>query len=434
MQAVTGARWRSWLLVIISGLGVLIALGLCVFLLASGIIGLAGNQMPASQGISALNLAWASALVALLCVPAVVFSIRELSGRANLDWPARRGFLFASLALLAWVGLVFLFKPLETSQLAWLFLPPLVILATVIPLWWYLESGRRGLSSGSPARIWGVISFSLVVTIPFILIIELLLLLGLLLVFSIYVGTQPELTLQIENFARLFSDFANNSAVIQDMISRLFQQPGVMAVTLAVTAGVIPLIEELFKPLAVWLLAGERLTPSQGFIAGIFSGASFALYENLTALSAAGGGDGTFILLARVGTGLLHVVTAGLTGWGLASFWQDRKNFGRLIAAYLLAVFLHSLWNAAGVISGIAPLLPLPAQAPALIAGLGKTASITLYILVGFNLVFLFFINLRLRKENAANNSAPGPGNTPSETRLPELNSTPLPPIGGTTL
>jgi hypothetical protein len=338
-----------------------------------------------------------------------------LTGRRDLDRPSQRNFIFASLALLAWVGLVFLFKPVENSQLVWLFLPPLVVLATIIPLWWYIEGGRRGLASGSPARIWGSISFSLVVSVPFLLIIELMLLIGILLVFSFYAGTQPELVQQMENYARLFGNFSTNTAVIEDLFGQLLQKPAVIVGALAITAGLVPLIEELFKPLAVWLLAGDRLTPSQGFVAGLFCGASFALYENLTALSAAGSGSGTEILLARVGTGLLHVLTAGLTSWGLASFWQDRKYFGRLIGAYLLAVLMHSLWNGAGMISGLAPLIPIPGGMPALIADLGHAATITLYVLIGVNLILLFLLNLHLRRENSMKTGSPGAGLSSAE-------------------
>jgi hypothetical protein len=406
MQSGASARWRSWLVLVISVLGGFSALGLSALLMFSGGLGLLENTGPASRSISVLNLSWGSALVALLCAPGAVFSIRELMGKPIPERAGRRNFILSSLALLIWVGLVFLFKPLETSRLAWLLLPPLVILATIIPLWWYLESGRRGLTSGSPAHTWGTISVSLMVTIPLILIIELVILLVIIAIATIFISSQPELARQVEAFALLFNDFNRNSELIQKMLGDLLSQPGVIAVTLAIAAGVIPFLEELFKPLAVWLLAGERLTPAQGFITGMWSGACFALYENLTALSAAGDGNGTVILLARVGTGLLHIVTAGLVGWGLASAWRDRKNLSRLVAAYLLAVFLHATWNAAGVTSGIAPLLPLPADAPTLFSGIGLTASITLFILIGLNLVLLFFINFRLRKEIAIQNNS----------------------------
>lgn len=408
MQAVSGARWRSWLFLIVSGLGALVALGFSALLLFSALLMLFGNTGSEQQGLSLMNLAWASALVAFLCVPGLFLSIRELSGKPVQARPTRRNFAFASLALLAWIGLVFLFEPLETSRLAWLFLPPLILLATIVPLWWYLEAGQRGLKAGSRARAWGLVSFSLVVSQPLILILEIFALFAVIIAFATYISARPELAAELQRYLLVFQNFSDNPEVIQDTAAELFKIPGVIAVTLAATAGLIPVIEELFKPLAVWLLAGDQLKPSQGFVAGMWCGACFALFENLTALSAAGDGSGTLILLARVGTGLLHVVTAGLTGWGLAMAWQDRKNIGRLILAYLLAVFLHAIWNLAGVMSGVAPLLPLRTELPALIAGFGETAPITLGILIGLNLVLLFFINFRLRKQEAAPPGAAG--------------------------
>lgn len=401
MQPAAGARWRPWVILIISAVGILTALGFSLLLMLAGGINLLDETLPASNSLPIINLGWASTLVAVLCIPGLVFSILELRGKTLVEKPGQRNLIFASLAFLVWIGLVFLFKPLETSRIAWLVLPPLVILTTVIPLWWYLEAGRRGLSGGTHARTWGVVSFSLVVSLPLILLLELFVLILILSAAGIYIGAQPELTTQLEQFAQQLSDFNYNPEMVQGLLGDLLQKPGVIAITLAVAAGIIPLLEELFKPLAVWLLAGERLTPAQGFVAGMWSGACFALYENLTALSAAGNGDGTTILLARVGTGLLHMVTAGLVGWGLASAWGNIKNLGRLVIVYLLAVFLHGAWNAAGVIAGIAPFLSLPANASTLFAGMGQTAAITLFVLIGLNLVLLFVINFRLRKEAA---------------------------------
>jgi len=64
-------------------------------------------------------------------------------------------------------------------------------------------------------------------------------------------------------------------------------------------------------------------------------------------------------------------------------------------------VFIHGSWNAAGVIAGIAPFLSLPADTSTFSAGMGQTASVVLSVLVGLNLVLLFLINFRLRKETA---------------------------------
>lgn len=402
MQAAPSARWYSWLTLVVSGIGALTALGFSALLLFSGGIGLLGETLPATNGISVLNLGWASALVALLCVPGLVFSILELRGRSLVERHGRRNLILAILAALVWIGLVFLFKPLETSKLAWLLLPPLVVITTVIPLWFYLEIGRGGLSSGSQARTWGMVSFSLVVTLPVIMLLEIILLFVVLVAAGVYFSTQPDLALELERYARIFSNFNANPEVLERAFADLFRRPGVIAVTLALAAGAIPLLEELFKPLAVWLLAGQRLTPAQGYVAGMVSGACFALYENLTALSAAGGGNGTTILLARVGTGLLHIVTAGMVGWGLTSAWRERKGVKRLATAFLLAVLLHASWNSAGVLAGVATFLPVPAEPTPLSTGMTQTASIILYVLLFVNLFLLVYMNIRLRRENAA--------------------------------
>lgn len=402
MQPRSGARWFPWLVLIISSIGALTALGISLLLILSGGIQLLEPSIPSAGGVSILNLGWASALVAVLCLPGITFSVLEIRGKQPVERGGRRNWIVAGLAALAWIGLVFLFEPLETSTLAWLLLPPLVILTTVIPLWVYLVIGQRGLSSGTPLRTWGAVSVSLVITLPLLLILEIILLAFVLVAVGVYVSFNPDLAAELERYALLLSNFNIRPEVLQDVFGELLQRPGVIALLLAIVAGAIPLLEELFKPLAVWLLAGERLTPGQGFVAGMWSGACFALYENLTALSAAGNGNGTTILLARVGTGLLHIVTAGVVGWGLASAWRDRKNLKKLALGFLLAVFIHAAWNAAGVLAGISTFLPLPAHPSQLSTGLETAAAVTVFALFAVNLVILFYFNHHLRREEAA--------------------------------
>lgn len=409
MQSRPAARWFSWLVLVISAIGVLSALGFSLLLLLSGGIQLLDATLPQASGVSMLNLGWASALVAALCVPGLIFSILDLRGKRPAVSAGRRTWILAGLAALVWIGLVFLFDPLETSPLAWLLLPPLVILTTVIPLWLYLEIGRRGLSSGSHLRTWGAVSVSLVVTLPLLLILEIILMGFVLLAVSIYASFNPDLMVELQRYALLLNDFDIRPEVLQEIFADLLNRPGVIALLLAIVAGAIPLLEELFKPLAVWFLAGERLTPGQGFVTGMWSGACFALYENLTALSAAGNGSGTTILLARVGTGLLHIVTAGVVGWGLASAWRERKNLKKLALAFLLAVFMHSAWNTAGVLAGISTFPPLSASPTQPATGLEASAAGIVIALFAVNLVLLFYLNHHLRRDEAALAAAESP-------------------------
>jgi len=84
MQSSASPRWRSWLILVISTVGLLTALGFSLLLILGGGVELLGNALPVANTLPILNLSWASALVALLCIPGLVFSIHELQGRSIL--------------------------------------------------------------------------------------------------------------------------------------------------------------------------------------------------------------------------------------------------------------------------------------------------------------------------------------------------------------
>jgi len=398
------ARWRNWLLLIVCACGSLFAFGFSVILLISGISGLLGTHFPSTEMVSFFNLAWVSGLVGGLCLPGVVLNAQELRGKTYPAPQKRRSFLFASAAMLLWAVLALLFHTVETSRLAWLLLPPLIVLVTIIPIWWFIEIASRGLDPGPPARTWGMIGFSLVFTLPLTLLISVLVLAVLLVGAGIFLSTQPGMVEQMTRVTQLLANPETDPQIILDLFSSWLQQPGVILAVLTLVAGVFPMLEEFLKPLAVWLFAGERLNPAQGFIGGALCGGGFALWENLTVLSTAGDGSGTTILLGRAGTALLHVVTAGIVGWGMVSAWQDRPNLLRLVGAYLAAILLHGGWNFFGLFAGIAPLLHLPEELPGLAETIGSSALAILFAMVILNLILLVWINFHLRKKQGASN------------------------------
>lgn len=417
-HAEPGPRWRSWLLLIFSSIGVLLSFTAGGLLLVTGGYALVSLPLPSLNALSLLNFAWVMLLVGVLCLPAVVYSAFELRGTPIPARSNRKLFLAASAGILVWALLVILFETVETSQLAWLLLPPMVLLTAILPLWWFVETGRRGLLPEPLARTWGIAGFSLLITLPVILMLELILLLLFLLAGGLYLSTQPGFAQQLAILEGLLSDPNFDPQILNEMLMGWLQQPGVVFGVLVVVSGIVPLFEELFKPLAVWLFAGDRLTPAQGFTAGMISGACFALWENLTALSTAGDGSGTFILVARVGTGLLHIVTSGMVGWGLASFWQSRRHLGRLLGAYFLAVALHGLWNAAGVVSGFAPLLQFPVEASNLPRVIQSSAVGVLVTLIIVNFGLLLYANARLQRLQAIESAALVPSSPPFQTYL----------------
>jgi hypothetical protein len=93
-----------------------------------------------------------------------------------------------------------------------------------------------------------------------------------------------------------------------------------------------------------------------------------------------------------MGTGVIHILTSGLTGWALALAWRERQYL-RLGLVYLGVALIHGLWNGLTlllVFSGFSPLLEQvhPDQwVP--------------YVLVGMSiagLASLLWINSRLRR------------------------------------
>jgi hypothetical protein len=163
----------------------------------------------------------------------------------------------------------------------------------------------------------------------------------------------------------------------------------------------VPLIEEVFKPVGVWLLIGRRWRPAAGFAAGALSGAGYALFESL-ALSSRGIEWAT-LATARMGTGVIHIFTAALTGWGLVMAWE-RRRFVTLGLAYLAAVLIHGLWNGLTLFSTYAALAKMqtfPLEMPRLVR-LGSVAPYGLVALAVVALFSLLWANRALARSLAA--------------------------------
>ena len=64
-------------------------------------------------------------------------------------------------------------------------------------------------------------------------------------------------------------------------IEELFRSPLVLLALTVFVAGIAPLVEELFKTLAVWSLQGLNISDGEGYVAGMLSGTAFALVEGM---------------------------------------------------------------------------------------------------------------------------------------------------------
>jgi RsiW-degrading membrane proteinase PrsW (M82 family) len=175
------------------------------------------------------------------------------------------------------------------------------------------------------------------------------------LVFAVYLSSQPELAADLENLVQRLPIVMNSPARLSNLLEPYLSNPVLIISLVGFIAVIVPVIEETLKPIGVWLLAGRNLSPTEGFIAGAISGAGYALFESLFLPFS---GDGWAVLMfGRLGTSAIHILTTALTGWGLAYAWRD-GNYLRLGLQFLAAITLHAAWNAITVLNTAAILIP----------------------------------------------------------------------------
>ena len=242
----------------------------------------------------------------------------------------------------------------------WLALPLLTIPAVSIPIWLFLRLASKDIQPESRWRIWSTLGLSLSLT-PFLLfVLEIVVVIFIFLAVVIYVVANPGLTAEIQRVTNQLMFMDPNSDEAIRMFVPYLTKPGVIASTLLLFSVIVPLLEEAFKPLGVWLLAGKLNSPAQGFSLGALCGAGFALVETLNNSAQADGWAS--LLFTRIGTGAMHITTSALIGAAIVMAWRERRYL-RLFGTYLLGVFLHGLWNLLAVTNGFSSLLVTYGQA-----------------------------------------------------------------------
>jgi hypothetical protein len=165
---------------------------------------------------------------------------------------------------------------------------------------------------------------------------------GFLVVGILYVSSQPALADEMTNLAFRLRYAANNQEALLRILQPYLTRPEIMTSIFAYIAIFVPLIEETIKPIGVWFLMKRKLAPVDGFVAGLLSGAGYALFENI--LLSSSDSQWASLVLARIGTGAVHIFTASLVGWALSSAWSQGRYL-RLGLSFALAVLIHSAWN-----------------------------------------------------------------------------------------
>jgi len=403
-------RWQTILALILSALGIIYFL---VQVWGGGmlwLVNLIDPQTGVAENIPNGLLVWASLLSALLLVPVFWLSFNRLAGKpapALLDGQRPHVRVILRVSLLAWplvlaLGWLVAGRP---GLAVWL-LGPINILAAGIPVVWIYALAQCRLEAGPIERKWRIFGFSLTVSPVVIVLAEVLALavLGIaaLVLALVLASFNPSFSQELETLVQQISASQDVEVILQ-LLEPYLMRPVVIFGALAVLSGIIPLIEEILKPLALWGLAGRDLTDQEGFVTGLLSGAGFALLENLLYFTSILTAEGwLFMVIGRAGTGVLHMFSSGLVGWALARAWRSGK-WPFLGGMTLLAVAFHGLWNAFALLGGLGP---------GLVYGTNPTLGQQLLFYLPLILLFLIevgalvLINRHFRKDQSLSESA----------------------------
>ncbi len=388
----------SLLQAILSGVGLALALLSAVGGLVLGItMSRAGDLISESQLQAFYGLTWVSGIFGLAALPSLYQAVRRLLSpdRPQREVPDR--FRLASLAMLVWpLTLASGYAVQQWDASLWLFLP-LHTLATLLPLWWLVEFARRQLRGGTAQRVWGSFNFALFVSNPLAVILELVGGLGALIALGMFLATKPEIARQIDALRSDLLTLQNDPAALQELFTPFYTDPVILLVALVAIAGLVPLLEELLKPLAVWIMGGRKMSPAEGFVLGAIAGAAFAAQETLLSALSVPPENWLSVIVGRAGTGALHVATTALMGRAIAEVWNG-GGWLRTLGTYLFVVVLHGLWNTFSVLSGFGQFFTDSSFLHQTLFLLGKVSVVFLVLLTAGFLSLLWYSNRQLSR------------------------------------
>ncbi len=285
-----------------------------------------------------------------------------------------------------------------SKDTAWHFaLAFFTVIAILVPIWILITIARNGLSRSTRQRELGTMTIGLSASPLLIIIIEMVLIsfVAILVIFSL--GVQDQLVQQLSQMLEGFSSPDLGVKGMENVLFEAMQEP-IIALAVFISLGVIaPLIEEIFKPMAIWFLLNRPLADAEGYGLGLISGGAFAFLESAGMIIQMDPADWLNAIILRAGTGVLHIGLSGLVGFGLVRSKTIKKP-GRSILVILAAAGLHGLWNSLALYSGLSV---MPAAGKPLAGGTNITTIVSI-ILMGSVFIGViainFFINRFLRR------------------------------------
>jgi hypothetical protein len=343
----------------------------------------------------------------ILLFIAAFFSFQKTLQKPSADQDASFSVSFWQMIVLVITAFAAIFIGYQISEIQtinWLFLPILTVPAVVLPLWVLLALGTQKLPFGTRWQLWNVLGLGMTLVPLVLFILEVAVLIIIFLVIIVYVITQPDLASELQRLSQQMMLLGPQSEAALDLLSPFMTKPGVIIIVLAYIAILVPALEEIFKPLGVWLFANKVESPAQGFALGALSGAGYALIETIGVSNQTGEWAG--LLFSRIGTGLLHITTSALMGAAIVLAWRERR-YVRLIGTYFLAVLLHGLWNTFAMLFTFSGLAELVGQT-GLLSTLQPVLIITMSILAIGIFAILVISNRKMRSTVQLSLKEPG--------------------------
>ncbi len=341
-------HWPSIILFCIIALGALV---LFTIAFAAGIVSIVGLFDEFSDSAGSMISSFASGFEMILLGGCAWFILQKAMSKAEADQVIRFPFspwhIFVIPAIVLFsLSLGELIAVSEVKWLGWLTLPALTLLSVVLPILLFLGLGTNGIDLGPRWKAWGVLGIGLTVSPILIITVEIATVMVFAIAAGLFISTRPGLMQELLDLAPYLEKETSQEGLVR-LFAPYITSPTAIASIFLLLSLVVPLIEEMFKPLAVWIFARKITSPATGFALGMLSGGAFALIESLNV--SGNGSSAWFVIVAvRVGTGLLHMTTAGLMGFAIVQVFQE-KRIGRFISTYLAAVILHGIWNACAV-------------------------------------------------------------------------------------
>jgi len=275
-------------------------------------------------------------------------------------------------------------------------------IAIWLPILLLISIARSGLPRSTHQRELGTITLGLSVAPGLIIILEFVLIFLIAIIIFILLGLQNPLQAQVPQILESLSNTEGGMQQLELVLFDFMKEP-LIALGVFLALGVIaPMLEEIFKPMAIWFLLKRPLKDHEGYALGLISGGAFALLESAGMVIQMNPADWLAAVVLRAATGVLHIGLSGIVGFGLVNSRKIRKP-GRGVLFILLSGVLHGGWNSLALYSGLAAILNIT-EPNRIAPNTGTIISIVLMVFIFIAIVAInFFINRFIRRNLHSN-------------------------------